>query len=87
VVTPLRAVLGAVEDGVTTRKAIVIRTGLDPDVVDAAVEHLVRLGRVSSPELRTGCPIGGCGGCGTGCSSDSLMQIGRRPAGLGMAVP
>jgi hypothetical protein len=74
-VTPLLTVLGAIDAGETTRRGIVRRTGLDPDVVDAAVEHLVRTGRVGSPALRTGCPTGGCGGCGSGCATDALIQI------------
>lgn len=69
---PLSAVLATIEEGVTTRSAIADRTGLDPDVVDAAVDHLLRMGRVTSPSLKTSCPTGGCHGCGTvtgsGCS-------------------
>jgi hypothetical protein len=69
---PLRQVLDAVEGGATTRAAIAARTGLDPDVVDGAVDHLLRLGRIATPSLRTSCPDGGCAGCGTvtgsGCS-------------------
>ena len=70
--TPLRQVLDAVEAGATTRGTIAERTGLDPDVVDGAVDHLLRLGRIATPTLRTACPDGGCAGCGTvtgsGCS-------------------
>ena len=69
---PLSVVLAAVEAGATTRGAIADRTGLDPDVVDGAVDHLLRLGRIATPTLRTACPDGGCAGCGTvtgsGCS-------------------
>ncbi len=72
-VTPLRAVLAAVDDGASTRQVIVTRTGLDPDVVDAAVGHLTRIGRISSPDLRTACPAGGCGGCTTACAADRLL--------------
>jgi hypothetical protein len=70
--TPVSSVLAAVESGVTTRPEIATVTGLDPDVVDAAVELLLRLGRISTPTLRTACPDGGCAGCGsvtgTGCA-------------------
>jgi len=70
--SPLRQVLDAVEAGATTRGVVADRTGLDPDVVDGAVDHLLRLGRIATPTLRTACPDGGCAGCGTvtgaGCS-------------------
>ena len=49
---PLRQVLDSVEAGATTRAAIAERTGLDPDVVDGAVDHLLRLGRIAAPSLR-----------------------------------
>lgn len=65
--TPLRVVLDAVEDGVTTVAAIAARTGLSVDVVQAAVDHLRRLNRLSTLELRTVC-AGGCSACETGCS-------------------
>jgi hypothetical protein len=72
VTTPLRAVLAAIDDGVATRGGIAARTGLAPDVVDASVDHLLRMGRVTSLALKTACPDGGCHGCGsvtgTGCS-------------------
>jgi hypothetical protein len=84
VTAPLSAVLAAVDDGVTTRTAIADRTGLDPDVVDAAVDHLLRLGRVSSLSLKTACPDGGCHGCGSptgaGCGAGPVpVSIGRPP--------
>lgn len=64
--SPLRAVLGAFEAGAGSRADIARVTGLRSDVVDAAVEHLVRLGKVRAEELSTGCPSGGCGSCGLG---------------------
>lgn len=63
--SPLRAVLDAVNAGANTRGEVVRRTGLDPDVADAAVDHLLRIGSIGSPSLKTACPTGGCAGCGT----------------------
>lgn len=63
--SPLSAVLSAVESGANTVGEIATRTGLRPDVVDAAVEHLRRLGRIGSVSLTSGCPDGGCTGCGS----------------------
>lgn len=64
--TPLRAVLAALADGAPSRHALAESTGLPRDVVDAALEHLVRMGRVEARELAVGCPDGGCGSCASG---------------------
>lgn len=60
---PLQAVLAALTDGAGTRGAVVTATGLSLDVVDAALEHLERLGRVEAHPIGAGCPTSGCGGC------------------------
>jgi hypothetical protein len=60
--SPLRSVLAAIDDGAGTVAAVRARTGLDPAVVDAAVDHLVRTRRLTV--LRTGTLCGGrCGDC------------------------
>ena len=64
--TPLRSVLTAFEDGALSRSEVCDRTGLRRDVVDAAIEHLLRLGRLDARELAIGCPDGGCGTCAAG---------------------
>jgi len=64
--SPLRAVLAAFEDGAGSKADIARATGLRADVVDAAVEHLVRLGRLRAEHLGSGCPSGGCGSCASG---------------------
>jgi hypothetical protein len=63
---PLRAVLSALEDGAPSLQDVCVRTRLDREVVDAAVEHLIRMGRVSAHQLAIGCPGGGCGSCASG---------------------
>ncbi len=65
-VGPLRAVLDALGQGRHTRADLARATGLSPDVVDAALEHLVRIGRVRAEHLGGGCPSSGCGGCASG---------------------
>jgi FeoC like transcriptional regulator len=76
--SPLRSVLGALEGGASSRTAVCDRAGLRRDVVDAAIEHLLRMGRLDARELTTGCPDGGCGSCASGS--------GNRP-GCGAAGP
>lgn len=60
---PLSTVLAEMQAGTPTVAEIVRRSGLDDSVVRAAVDHLVRSGRVESRELSMGCPASGCGGC------------------------
>ncbi|WAL67988.1 FeoC-like transcriptional regulator [Amycolatopsis cynarae] len=60
---PLRAVLTAMEGGAPSVEAVVRVTDLSRDVVEAALDHLVRMGRVSAAELASGCTSGGCGAC------------------------
>lgn len=95
--SPLRSVLGAFEDGARSRTEVCGRTGLRRDVVDAAIEHLLRIGRLDARELASGCPSGGCGSCasgvddspGCGAAAPSPTRSGpvlvtltvRRPAG------
>jgi hypothetical protein len=64
--SPLRSVLGAFQDGARSRADVCTTTGLRRDVVDAAIEHLLRLGRLDARELAVGCPDGGCGSCASG---------------------
>jgi hypothetical protein len=60
---PLRRVVDALTAGADTRAELSRRTGLSPDVVDGAVEHLMRTGRLRSAPLTSGCPPAGCGHC------------------------
>jgi hypothetical protein len=60
---PLRRVVDALAAGADTRAELTRRTGLSPDVVDGAVEHLMRTGRLRSAPLTSGCPSTGCGQC------------------------
>jgi FeoC like transcriptional regulator len=64
--TPLRDVLSAVEAGSGTLHDVSRRTGLADDVVRAAVDHLVRMGRLGADRLTVGCGDGGCGACPSG---------------------
>lgn len=64
---PLRAVLAAVDSGASTVIEVSRQTGLDRDLVAAAIAHLIRIGRVSTTQLVTGCPATGCGGCALAC--------------------
>jgi hypothetical protein len=64
--SPLRSVLTAFTDGARSRTDVCARTGLHRDVVDAAIDHLVRIGRLAAEKLAVGCPDGGCGSCASG---------------------
>lgn len=76
---PLTRVLAAFEAGAGSLADIAERTGLGADVVEAAVDHLVRLGRIEASTLGVGCPGGGCGSCASGHADGS--------AGCGAAGP
>ena len=65
--------LAAIDAGAGDREHVVAATGLGRDVVDASLDHLVRIGRLSKETLSLGCPPAGCGGCasptGHGCAT------------------
>jgi len=63
---PLSRVAAALEHGATSRADLARLTGLDPDVVDGALDHLIRTGHIEATQLGGGCPAGGCGGCPSG---------------------
>jgi hypothetical protein len=78
---PLRAVLEAFASGVTVRADVCRITGLPRDVVDAAIGHLVRVGRITAKPLSMGCSESACGGCVFASPrSAACSLIGRRPA-------
>jgi len=77
---PLRRVLLALEAGVASRAALARHTGLDRDLVDAALAHLMRLGRVRAEALGSGCPSGGCGRCPSGRSDELPGCLAGGPA-------
>lgn len=69
---PLTRVHEALTGGARSRGEIAQRTGLDATVVDACFDHLLRMGRLTTETLSSGCPSGGCGSCpsaqdATGC--------------------
>ena len=63
---PLRAVLGELSSGAHSLDEVAERTGLARETVSAAVDQLVRMGRLEARELAIGCPDGGCGSCASG---------------------
>lgn len=60
---PLTAVLSAIREGASSIPEVEQDTGLSRDVVEGAVAHLVRLGRLATEDVSFGCPASGCGGC------------------------
>ena len=84
---PLHLVLAEITAGTPTLAEIARRTGLTDDVVHAAVDHLVRAGRVTSTELSLGCPTGGCGTCPSsdGCSLPAALGA-RRPGLVSLSL-
>jgi hypothetical protein len=84
---PLHLVLAEITAGTPTLTEIARRTGLSDDVVHAAIDHLVRAGRITSTELSLGCPTGGCGTCpsSVGCSLPPA-QGARRPGLVSLSL-
>ncbi len=72
---PLSTVLAAVGNGASSLDAVARATGLPRDVVDAAVHHLVRAGRLSTAELALGCPADGCVTCPSGRARHSCPVL------------
>lgn len=86
-VGPLRAVLDAFREGAVSVAEVRRRTGLGDDVVDAAIDHLIRLGELDASYLAMGCPEAGCGSCASGVSDPGdSTGTGVRP-GCGAASP
>lgn len=69
---PLRAVLAAIDGGARTMEELTRRTGAEPDVVRAALDHLVRSGHLSAEPLVGGCPAAGCAECPSGSGDRSV---------------
>lgn len=63
---PLRRIVDALAAGAHSRGELAGLTGLDRDVVDAALDQLARLGRLRVERLAGGCPDLGCGTCASG---------------------
>jgi hypothetical protein len=82
---PLTAVLAAIELGSASLAEVARATGLRHDVVEAAVDRLVWMGRLTTEELSFGCPPSGCGGCASataglpGCGVTRTPITGRGP--------
>lgn len=76
---PLSRVTAALEHGAGTRVGLAAQTGLDPELVDTAIDHLIRLGRIELEQIGGGCPTDGCGSCPSGRADGS--------AGCGAAGP
>ena len=60
---PLSLVMEACENDVRSVQAIARTTWLSLGVVGAAVDHLVRSGRVQMMPMVSGCTPGACGAC------------------------
>jgi hypothetical protein len=84
---PLHLVLAEIAAGTPTLTEVARRTGLTDDVVHAAIDHLVRAGRITSTALSLGCPTGGCGTCpsSAGCSRPPA-QGARRPGLVSLSL-
>jgi hypothetical protein len=81
-------VLAELTAGAHTLDDVARRTGLDRDLVHAAVDQLVRLGRVDASTLATACPDSGCGSCSTSAcgSRGTPAPAGRRPVLVALSV-
>ena len=77
---PLSAVLEQVKAGTPTVSEIARRTGLSQEVARAAVDHLLRSGRLQAGQVPLGCPPAGCGGCSVkgSCSQPVMLSLSVR---------
>lgn len=75
---PLLQVLAAFEAGVSSLAQVGARTGLPADTVEAAVAHLVRMGRLEARALVGRCLSSGCGTCPLGTIGNQVDCPGRR---------
>lgn len=90
---PLHRVLGAFENGASTLSEVATVTGLSKEMVDSAVAHLQRAGRLEAKELSFGCPSSGCGSCPSGkgngqpgCGASAAGRGGRSVVQLSIPV-
>jgi len=60
---PLARILAAFDSGARSVPEISRTTGLNRDLVDAGIDHLVATGRLIAEPLASGCPEGACDGC------------------------
>lgn len=90
---PLRGVLDALESGASSVDDVAEQTMLPRDVVSAAIDHLVRLGRLSVETMAFGCPGGGCGSCASssagtpGCGAVGPSTGRRGPVLVSIRMP
>ncbi|MCW2777246.1 MAG: hypothetical protein JWN17_971 [Frankiales bacterium] len=88
--SPLRAVLDAFAADAHSLAEVQQATGLRADVVESAVEQLVRLGRLDREQVGAGCTTGGCGGCGSspdaGGSCGSAHSAGSGPVLVALSI-
>jgi hypothetical protein len=77
-----KGVLDAYLRGATTRKEIVLWTGLDSDLVDLALDMLIRTGAIAPTKLKTPCTSQGC----RNCDQDSSCKPQAAPPGGPVAI-
>ncbi|MEZ5094961.1 MAG: FeoC-like transcriptional regulator [Nocardioides sp.] len=63
---PVSAVLAAFEGGAVSVDEAARRVGTSRELAQAAVDELIRMGRLDARELAVGCPSAGCGSCASG---------------------
>lgn len=74
------AVLAAIESGATTIDEVAVRCGLSHDLVELAIDQLVRMGRLDARELSHGCPSDGCRTCTSAAEDGSPACGSDRPS-------
>jgi len=82
---PLSMILAAFDSGVRSVVDISRTTGLNRDVVEAGIDHLISTGRLTAQPLASGCTEGACGGCAlfsAGCGGCRTMPSRARTLSL-----
>jgi hypothetical protein len=82
VTNPIAAVLAQVARGTSTVAEMEVRTGLPNELLRAALDHLIRTGRINAEALN-GCAPAGCTGCSL--TTSCAFAGSRRPVLLTLA--
>jgi hypothetical protein len=78
----LGAVLEAVRAGARTPAQVSLRCAMPLDLVELALDQLVRAGALRAESIGGGCPTGSCDSCDTGCDTAGPAATGLRVWGI-----
>jgi hypothetical protein len=77
-------VLAEIDRGAATLTEVARGTGLDRQVVEAALDRLVAAGYLDAQAMLMGCPPSGCGDCSSSCDVGGCPPV---PPGVAAGGP